>query len=200
VIASVAGNGYRLAVPQATADVDLHRRVVAGDETALGEIYDRFAMFLHAVAYRVTRDRDAASDVVQEIFVQVWEHPLAYDPARGSMRTWLAMIAHRRAVDWVRREERHRRVTREHTADIAPPDIQPAADAELQTTETIREVRRTVSALPERLREAVELAFFRGLTYRQVAIELGIPEGTAKSRMRTALRQLAVSLAEEGMG
>ncbi len=173
--------------------------MVAGDESALGEIYDRFATFLHLLAYRVTRDNDAARDVVQEVFVHVWEHPLAYDAERGSMRSWLATIAHRRAVDWVRREERQRRVTREHPADIAPPDIHPAADAELETRETIREVRRTVSALPERLREAVELAFYRGLTYRQVAIELGIPEGTAKSRMRTALRQLANSLAEEGM-
>jgi RNA polymerase sigma-70 factor (ECF subfamily) len=187
-------------VSPVTADIDLIDRVVAGDDAALGELYDQFASFLHALAYRVTCDRDAAGDVVQDVFVYVWEHPLGFDPARGNLRTWLAMITHRRAVDWVRKEERHRRVTREHPADIAPPDIQPAADAELEATETIREVRRMVAALPDRLREAVELAYYRGLTYRQVATELGIPEGTAKSRMRTALRQLAGSLSEEGMG
>jgi RNA polymerase sigma-70 factor (ECF subfamily) len=196
----MAGDGSGLMVSEAPTDVELHDGVVAGDEDALAALYDRFGTFLQTVAHRATCDRDAACDVVQEVFAHLWEHPLAFDPTRGAMRGWLATIAHRRAVDWVRKEERQRRVGRDHAVDLAPPPIRPGADAELEASETILEVRRAVSALPAPAREAVELAFYRGLTYRQVAVKLGIPEGTAKSRMRAALRQLTNRLAERGTG
>ncbi|WP_033407912.1 sigma-70 family RNA polymerase sigma factor [Nonomuraea coxensis] len=172
----------------------LHQRVVGGDESALGEVYDRLSPLIFGLSLRVTRDRVIAEDITQEVFLVFWERPLAYDPGRGTLRAWLATIAHRRAVDHVRAEER-RRVSalgpRLFEREPARPE-----DGVLAADEAER-VRQAVTRLPDGLRQAVELAYFGGRTYRQVGEELGVPEGTAKSRIRLALRRLADALAEE---
>jgi RNA polymerase sigma-70 factor (ECF subfamily) len=177
-------------------DAELHSRLVAGDEHALGEMYGLFGGLVHALAYRVTRDRDAASDVVQEVFGALWERPLAYDPHRAGLRTWLAMLAHRRAVDWVRGEQRRRRLS---GTELPGAFELPGADEAVEAADTSCRVRLIVGALPDTLRTAVELAFYQEMTYREVAAKLGIPEGTAKSRMRNALARIARTLAEEGI-
>lgn len=193
---AVLGENRLSAVVPTQRDVTLHSRVVAGEEDALGEVYQAFGGLVLAMANRVIGDRDAARDVAQEVFVQFWQRPLAYDPARGPLRSWLAMVAHRRAVDWVRREERRRRLP----ITAFEPLEHPPPDETVETADVHCRVRRSVQTLPETLRAAVELAFYRGLTYREIAVELGIPEGTAKSRMRSALQRLARSLADEGIG
>lgn len=174
----------------------LRDRLVAGDEAALCELYDQFASFVFGLAVRVTNDQRAAEDVTQEVFIRVWERPAAFDPQRGTMRAWLGTLAHRRAVDWVRREEAvRRRAQREALAVPTPPDIEEMATA-LALAER---VRMAVDALPVDQRVAVRLAYFGGKTYRQVADELGIPEGTAKSRLRVGLRRVAEALEQEGI-
>ncbi|TDD16249.1 sigma-70 family RNA polymerase sigma factor [Nonomuraea diastatica] len=187
-------NGSVVPVEAPCDDRVLHQRVVGGDESALGEIYDRLSSLIFGLSLRVTRDRVIAEDITQEVFLVFWERPLAYDPERGSLRAWLATIAHRRAVDHVRAEER-RRVSalgpRLFERDPARPE-----DTVLAADEAER-VRQAVTSLPGSLREALELAYFGGRTYRQVGEELGMPEGTAKSRIRLALRRLADALAEE---
>ncbi|SNQ47787.1 RNA polymerase, sigma-24 subunit, ECF subfamily [Frankia canadensis] len=193
---TVAGESTAQVVSPVCSDADWHGRLVAGDESALAEIYGAFAPLVTAVAFRVIRDPDAAADVTQEVFVQFWRSPLVYDPGRGSLRAWLALLAHRRAVDWVRAEQRRRGLPlaiAERASDVeAVPVDEVVVDAE-----TVERVRRGVRGLPSALRVAVELAFYQGLTYRQVAAELGIPEGTAKSRLRLALQRLARCLADE---
>ena len=181
---------------ESARDAELHSRLVAGDDRALDEIYALFGSLVHRLAHRVTRDRDAASDVVQEVFGYLWEHPLAYDRGRAGLRTWLAMLAHRRAVDWVRAEERRRQLA---LAQLHGPVELPGVDEAVEVADTSCRVRLVVKGLPAPLRAAVELAFYNEMTYRQVADELGIPEGTAKSRMRTALARIARTLAEEGI-
>jgi RNA polymerase sigma-70 factor (ECF subfamily) len=172
----------------------LHQRVVGGDEAALGEIYDRLASLIFGLSLRVTRDRVIAEDITQEVFLVFWERPLAYDPERGTLRAWLATIAHRRAVDHVRVEERRRvSVLGPRLFEREPDRLE---DTVLAADEAQR-VRQAVEALPGGLREVVELAYFGGRTYRQVGEELGVPEGTAKSRIRLALRRLADALAQE---
>ncbi|MFG1942907.1 sigma-70 family RNA polymerase sigma factor [Nonomuraea sp. NPDC048826] len=172
----------------------LHQRVVGGDEAALGEIYDRLASLIFGLSLRVTRDRVIAEDITQEVFLIFWERPLAYDPERGTLRAWLATIAHRRAVDHVRAEERRRvSVIGPRLFEREPEKLE---DSVIAGDEADR-VRQAVTALPDALREAVELAYFGGRTYRQVGEELGVPEGTAKSRIRLALKRLAEALAEE---
>jgi RNA polymerase sigma-70 factor (ECF subfamily) len=175
---------------------ELHIRLTAGDETALGDLYDQFAAYVYGLALRVTASEAAAEDVTQEVFVGMWERPGMFDPARGSMRSFLGTLAHRRAVDWVRREaaERRRRERDSHR-DLLPPDVGELASALVLA----EELRAAVEELPPEQRVAVRLAYFGGRTYRQVAEELGLPEGTVKARLRSALRRLAHALDPEGV-
>lgn len=160
----------------------LVERLASGDEAALGDLYDRYAGFVHGLALRTLADRQAAEDVTQEVFVALWEHPERIDPGRGTLRGFIGAMAHRRAVDVIRREEARRRREARAARDDAVPD----------TTEVVirsgmgERVRRALDHLPDAQRRALELAYFHGYTYRQLAEALDIPQGTAKSRMRLA--------------
>ncbi|MFD9902761.1 sigma-70 family RNA polymerase sigma factor [Streptomyces sp. NPDC059063] len=187
-----SGPELTAAVPEDRLEVQA--RLLAADEDAFREIYERYAPQVRALAARITRDRNAAEDVVQEVFARLWERPLSYDPARGPLRAWLGVVAHHRAVDWVRREERHRRAVERP----APPAHDETADIVTARLEALG-VRSAAVRLPEPLRTPLLLAYYGSRTYRQVACDLGIPEGTAKTRLRAALRALAAALAEEGI-
>jgi RNA polymerase sigma-70 factor (ECF subfamily) len=172
----------------------LVERLSGGDETALAELYDRYAPFVYGLAVRTLVDRQIAEEVTQEVFVSLWEHPRQIDPGRGTLRGFLGTLTHRRAVDAVRREEaRRRREVRVAQRDGDVPDV---ADVVLRSDTTGR-VRTAVEVLPDAQRQALELAYFDGYTYRQVAEVLGIPEGTAKSRLRLALTRIAEHLGPE---
>jgi RNA polymerase sigma factor (sigma-70 family) len=163
-------------------------RLFAGDEGALNEIYDQFSSFVYGLALRVIGDARAAEDVSQEVFVTVWERPDAFDPDRGSLRTWLGTLTHRRAVDHVRQEEARRRRA---IKDAARPQTTPDVEEMAMALVTAERVRSALATLPDEQRRAIQLAYFGGKTYRQVAAVLGIPEGTAKSRLRLGLRRIA---------
>jgi RNA polymerase sigma factor (sigma-70 family) len=176
-------------------ECDARDRILAGDDTALREVYDQFSSFVYGLALRVIGDARAAEDVSQDVFVAFWERPGAFDPDRGSLRTWLGTLTHRRAVDHVRREEaRRRRAERDASRAVAPPDVEEMASALL----TAERVRAALDLLPQAQRQAIQLAYFGGKTYRQVAETLGIPEGTAKSRLRLGLRHTAEALRASG--
>jgi RNA polymerase sigma-70 factor (ECF subfamily) len=167
-------------------------RIAAGDESALGQLYDQYAGFVYALAHKVTQDRSTAEDIAQDVFVHVWTCADRFDPDRGSVRAWLGVITHRRAVDRVRRETtaraREERAERRRTG--APPDV-----AEVATSMVIgRRVRDALAALPGDQRQAIELAYFGGRTFREAAAMLGIPEGTAKSRIRLGMAKLTEAL------
>ena len=177
-------------------EVEVRDRLVARDPSALSEIYDQLGSYVFGLAARVIGDRHAAEDVTQEVFLSIWERPDAFDPARGRLRTFLGTLAHRRAVDVVRREEaRRRRAARDAATMVTVPDVGELAMAIV----TAEHVRAEVERLPRDQREAIELAYFGGRTYRQVADELGIPEGTAKSRMRLGLARIAQALEAQGV-
>jgi len=179
-------------------EAEIRRRLGAGDEAALGEVYDQYASFVYGLALRVIGEQRGAEDVSQEVFVFVWERPEVFDPGRGSLRTWLGTLAHRRAVDYVRREEaRRRRAVRDAACRAtAVPDVEELATALVMA----ERVRAALGVLPPEQREAIELAYFGGRTYREVADELGIPEGTAKSRLRLGLRRVAAVLEPDAPG
>jgi RNA polymerase sigma-70 factor, ECF subfamily len=168
-------------------------RLVAGDERALGEVFDLLGTVVYRVALRVLGDAAAAQDVAQDVFVELWCHPARYDPAAGSLRTYLAVLARHRSVDLVRgelrriaRQERHHR--------LSPGQPQTVPGDEVVAAEAASLVRAAVGRLPENQRQVVELAYFGGLSYREVALAAGIPEGTAKSRLRLALAKLETVL------
>jgi len=171
-------------------------RLVGRDHNALSDLYDQFGSYVFGLAARVIGDRHAAEDVTQEVFLSLWERPEAFEPARGRLRTFLGTLAHRRAVDVVRREEaRRRRAARDAATTMPIPDVGELAMAIV----TAEQVRAEVNRLPADQRAAIELAYFGGRTYRQVAAELGIPEGTAKSRMRLGLGRIAQALEAQGV-
>jgi RNA polymerase sigma-70 factor, ECF subfamily len=173
----------------------VRERLVANDEHALAEIYDQYSSFVYGLALRVIGDARAAEDVSQDVFVGLWERPAAFDPDRGSLRTWLGTLTHRRAVDHVRREEaRRRRAERDAARAVTAPDVEELATALVAA----ERVRAALDVLPGEQRRAIQLAYFGGKTYRQVAEVLGIPEGTAKSRLRLGLRRVAEALEAQG--
>ena len=177
--------------PATTGDRALAARLVAGDQTALAELYDTHSSLVYGLALRVTGDRTAAEDITQEVFVGFWELPNRFDADRGTLRAFLGTLTHRRSVDYVRREEaRKRRETRTQTE----PRIGIGVDESALGHLTADVVRKAVAQLPDSQREALELAYFGGHSYREVATILAIPEGTAKSRLRLGLQRVADTL------
>lgn len=178
-------------------DAVLHRRLVYGEEAALAEAYAAYGPLVRRVAVRVTRDRAAADEVAQAVFAHLWSRPYAFDTRRGSLRGWLCVLAHRRAVDWARGEERHHKAApADETAPREAPGRGTAPDEAVPEQERSLLLHSALARLPLPQQQVVHLAYFAGRTYRQAAVELGIPEDTAKARLRTALRTLAETLAE----
>ena len=175
-------------------DARLRDRLVFGDETAFIDLYERFSALVYTIAARVTRDGRAAEDVTQEVFLAIWQRPHGFDPAKGSLRGWLAMMAHRRAVDLVRREEAHRRTSQDARLYAGAVNRGDPVGDQVSDADAAERLTTAVRALPEHLSRAITLAYLEGHTYREVAIELGVPEGTAKSRLREGLRRLTVAL------
>lgn len=163
-------------------------RVREGDEQAFAEFYDHVAPTVFGVVLRVLRDRAQAEEVTQEVFVELWRTAPRFDPQRGSVRSWANTMAHRRAVDRVRSEQsaRDREVT---DGARVVPSVDDVADRVVTDLDRAG-VAEALGTLSDSQREAVTLAFYGGLTYREVATRLAIPEGTAKTRIRDGLTKL----------
>ena len=176
------------------SDEALLEAVAGSDEDALGELYDRFGKVAYGLAVRILRDAALAEDAVQEAFLQVWRGATDYRPERAKASTWVLTFVHRRAVDLVRREERRR----SEPEGALPEPTGPGAD-EAAVTRSRREiVQDALSRLPADQREAIELAYYGGLTQSELAEQLSQPLGTIKSRMFTGLQRLQVLLVEAG--
>jgi len=170
----------------------LIQRVGRGDQAAFADLYDIIAPLVHGVVLKVVRDPSQAEEVVQEVFVELWRVAPRFDPERGAVTSWVATIAHRRAVDRVRSEQASRnRIERESTR-VEPPqaDVADSVVAVDQSQFERRRVRRALDRLTSMQREAVELAYFGGYTYREVAVLLDVPEGTVKTRIRDGMIRL----------
>lgn len=167
-------------------------------EDALAEVYRRHGGAAYALARRLLNDRELAEEVLQEVFLRLWNAPERFDPERGSLRAYLLAQTHGRSVDLLRSEtSRRRREEREARESTAFGDDIERDVVDLTVSEKVKEV---VAALPKDERQAIELAYFGGHTYRQVAVMLEAPEGTVKSRIRSGLRRLRTELAEAGIG
>lgn len=178
-------------------DAILLARIRAGDQRALGLLYDRHAGVVYGLARRVTRDAHLAEDITQDVFAYLWELPDRVDLTKGTLRAYLAVVAHRRAVDEVRRSERRTRIESASAAPGAAEGPEPEvvdASAEAWRKQVLAGV---LAQLSEEQLAAVSLAYYEGQTYVEVARTLGIPEGTAKSRLRLALGRLRVLLGDD---
>jgi RNA polymerase sigma-70 factor (ECF subfamily) len=173
-------------------------RLTAGDPSALAALYDRFAGFVFGLARKVTRDQSLAEEVTNDVFGYLWEHPGRVDLGRGSIRSFLGTIAHRRSVDRIRANEAtRRRLGRYALGQDLDADRATDIAEQVVASAYADQVRRAVAELSEPERTPILLAYFEGCTYREVADRLGIPEGTAKSRIRKGLSVLGQALNQE---
>jgi RNA polymerase sigma-70 factor, ECF subfamily len=184
-------------LPRAPADeATLMARIAGGDVGAYAALYDRMAGPVYGLARSVIRDTALAEEVTQEVLLRVWETACRFDPSRGSVRTWVLTMAHRRAVDRVRSEQS----TRHRDERFARSRVAPGFDEVAEVVET-RWEHSTISAALEDLtplqRESLTLAYYGALTHQEIAHRLDIPLGTAKSRIRGALARLRVTLTTE---
>jgi RNA polymerase sigma-70 factor (ECF subfamily) len=175
-------------------DRALAERLVAGDEQALRESYREFSPAVFGLAQRVVANEAIAEEVVQEVFVRLWEHPDRFDPTRGPLRAYLLAMTHSRAVERVRSEDslRRRHEFAQREALREPPV--PSPEHALVDKDVSVAVRTALAALPESQRVPIEMAYFEGMSYRQVALALSEPEGTVKYRIRCGMQKLRTAL------
>jgi RNA polymerase sigma-70 factor (ECF subfamily) len=188
------GTGIRVSVTGVEgSDALLAARLAAGDDHALAEVFDRLAPAAYGAALGVLGAGPAAEDVVQDVFVELWTRPDQYDPSAGPLRAYLGVLARNRAVD-VLRSELRRAARQQRHEQLVPPQPCPSPAEQVLAADTVSRVQAAVRLLPEAQRRVVELAYFGGMTCREVAAAVGIPEGTVKSRLRLALGKLAAAL------
>jgi RNA polymerase sigma-70 factor (ECF subfamily) len=176
------------------SDEALMRALAAGDESALRELYARHAPAIFALAAR-TLERPAAEEIVQDVFLALWQSADRFDPERGALRTWLLVIAQRRIANELRRRSRRPKLTDDETAQAALADPAPGPAAQAWLAYRRAAVREALEHLPNEQRQALGLAFFDELTHEQVAEILQLRLGTAKTRIRSGLRKLRAPLA-----
>ena len=175
--------------PPGAQDSALLERIVQRDQSALAALYDRYSRLVFSLLLRIVRDRADAEDLLQEVFVRVWDRADAYDKALGTPAAWLVRIARNRAIDRVRA----RAVRPAEGGSVLPIDYPsggPSPERAAGAAETGRAIAGALAALPPEQRELIERAFFDGLTHTELAARTGLPLGTVKTRIRTGMQAL----------
>lgn len=185
--------------PEGPSDAELVRRLAEADGSALSQLYQRFGRPCYSLARRICADEGLAEDVVQEVFLTLWRDPARYDPSRGGFATWLLTLIHHKAVDAVRREStlRRRMVAAPEAGEEWSPTPVPGADQAAIARVAAGQVRAALHRLPFEQRQVLALAYFGGHTQREIAVLTGVPLGTVKSRMFTAVQRLRSLLADQ---
>jgi RNA polymerase sigma-70 factor (ECF subfamily) len=165
-------------------EMRLVARIRAGDQQAMSELYDRYSKVVYAVSLRVLQDTGAAEDVLQDVFLQLWRNPDAFDASRGNLAAWLAVIARHRAIDRLR--QRRPETDIDECVIASGPDLRD----ETERTLIVEKVRGALQEMNPQQRQAMEMAFFQGLTHTEIAEKTGEPLGTIKTRIRSGLQQL----------
>jgi RNA polymerase sigma-70 factor (ECF subfamily) len=181
---------------QGVPDEELMLRVVAGDVRAFSAIYHRHSAQAFGLAMRVTGRRTAAEEATQDAFLGLWRAASTYDPSRGALKAWLLSLVRSRSIDWLRREARHSRHV--ELDDFITSHLEAKENTEQQVAQDdeSRRIRNLLKALPDGQRQAIELAYFGGLTQAEIAVKLNSPVGTIKGRQRLALAKLQQTFAD----
>lgn len=182
---------------QTMSDLKLVIAVSRYDQSALAQVYERHGTAVFGLAMRVLRDRTLAEDVVQTVFMKFWDQPDRFDPDRGTLRSFLLANTHGRTVDLLRAESSRRQ--REERAEARSPAPDYDLEREVVALANAERVREALGNLMENERRAIELAYFSGRTYQEVALVLDEPEGTVKSRIRSGLKKMRVALVDAGL-
>lgn len=176
-------------------DVQLLRQVGQRDRQAFAQLYDRYAGVLYSTIHRVLNNPEEASDVLQDVFLQIWDKAASYDPALGRPFSWALTMARNKAIDRLRALKRRysfiEEVTHEMEAETHPPVVGPA---EVFTHEQAAAIRSAVATLPLEQRQSIEMAFLGGMTQNEIATSLNQPLGTIKARIRRGMLKLRESL------
>jgi len=162
-------------------DTALVSAIRAGDQNAMAALYDRYSSIVYSVALRVLGDTGAAEDVQQDVFMQLWRNPGAFDASRGNLGAWLAVIARNRAIDALRK-----RKPEDDVEDVVL-SVVPDMAAEADRSRIAVKVREALAAMPAAQRAALEMAYYEGLTHTEIAAKTGEPLGTIKTRIRAGL-------------
>ncbi len=184
---------------QLEAEIELMRRIGQGDRRSFEELYDRFSGVLFSTAYRVLNNREAAEDVLQDVFIQIWEKAPLYDPARGKPMTWAVTLTRNKSIDRLRSTQRRNRLqddVERESQTVEQFDDRSSFDA-VASGETGALVREAIQKLSKDQREAIELAFFSSLTQTEIAGRLDVPLGTVKARIRRGMMKLKDVLSPE---
>jgi RNA polymerase sigma-70 factor, ECF subfamily len=175
-----------------TRDAALLGAVARGDERAFAEVYDRYASILLGLLLRILHSRAEAEDVLQEVFLQVWQQARSFDAARGRPFTWLVTLARSRAIDRLRAVESRGRAAQRSAEEGAPaPGAVETADDAVERSERGEVVRRALAELPTEQRQALLLAYVGGMSQSEIAAAEGLPLGTVKTRTRAGLKKLS---------
>jgi RNA polymerase sigma-70 factor (ECF subfamily) len=170
-------------------DASLAQRIRSGDRDALGELYDRYASVALATALRVLADRELAEDVVHDAYVAVWQKISRFDATRGTLRSWLLTVVRNRAIDRLRTDRPSIEVAHADEQALLASGPNPTWDEAIRRL-SASELREAIDGLPSEQRQAIDLAYFGGRTYREIATITGVPQGTANGRLRLALAKL----------
>ena len=179
------------------ADLNLVERLVARDEEALREAITTYGGMVFGMAKRIVNDPNLAEEVAQDTFLSLWRRPGAFDSQKGGLGAFLVGVARNKSVDLVRREESVRRRRDSLAAEVEARTMVDSSEDGLGSVDDREQVKDALAQLSDMQREAIVLAYFGGRTYREVAVELGVPEGTAKTRLRDGLLRLRQVLASD---
>ena len=169
-------------------DTRLVRELRSGNEQAMGQLYELYSSLVYSVALRVLGDSAGAEDALQDVFMQLWRNPDAFDSNRGNLPAWLSVIARNRAIDLLRK----RRPEADWSDVIVSIDSNLTNEAERHRA--MEKIRDVLNAMPAPQRSALEMAFFEGLTHQEISKKIGDPLGTVKTRIRTGLLALRQAL------
>lgn len=172
------------------SDAALIEQVIARDESALAALYDRYSGLLSSVLNRILHDTQAAEEILQDIFYQLWRTPATFDSSRGSLPAWLAVIARNRAISRLRRHNPAAGEELQENTAVLPLNL----ESSVAQKQLLSRVRGALDGLPREQRSCIELAYFEGMTHSEIARRTGDPLGTVKTRLRTAVETLKHNL------
>jgi len=185
--------------PGAPSDVDLMLAIQTGDADALSQLYDRYTGIVKALILRIIHNDAEADDLLQEVFLEIWNHAKNFSPQKGKPLGWMITLTRRRAIDALRKKQAYNRAEERLQAE---PERQPLAwvenvtDKQIQAGDTRAIMAKVINSLPEAQQQVIELAFFQGMSQREIASHTNIPLGTVKTRLELGLKKIYDGLKE----